>query len=69
LVLKELPVLIAPENEQEQICEIITTQENQLNATVSHNQKLHSLKTGLMQALLTGKASITALLEKEASML
>ena len=68
VVLKKLPVLIAPENEQEQISEIISTQENQLNKTVCHNQKLHSLKTALMQGLLTGKKRVTALLKKEVSM-
>ncbi len=51
--------------EQDSIVRVFDEQQTLIDRTQAHAAKLHSLKTGLMQDLLTGKVRVTPLLEKQ----
>ena len=61
-VLNALPALVIPSDEQDNIVAAISTQETYLNDLARNLGKLRSLKTALMQDLLTGKVSVAPLL-------
>ena len=61
-VLNALPALVIPSDEQDNIVAAISTQETHLNDLARNLGKLRSLKTALMQDLLTGKVSVAPLL-------
>ena len=64
-VLNALPALVIPRDEQGNIVAAISAQETYLNDLARNLGKLCSLKTALMQDLLTGKVSVTPLLAEE----
>jgi len=55
-------VAVPKREEQEQITSAFDGREHQIDLLRSHSSKLRSLKTGLMQDLLTGNRRVTALL-------
>lgn len=57
-ILSETPVFLPKTTEQIQISERIKSFENQLNQLNNRKNKLQSLKTGLMQDLLSGKVRV-----------
>jgi type I restriction enzyme, S subunit len=61
-IVKALLTVCPPEKEQEQIADRIDRLSGESNKTVATLKKLRSLKTGLMQGLLTGKKRVTPLL-------
>ena len=61
-VLNALPALVIPSDEQDNIVAAISAQETYLNDLARNLGKLRSLKTALMQDLLTGKVSVAPLL-------
>lgn len=63
--LKSFPIPLPNLQEQMNIVEIISQNENKTNLLHSRLSKLHSLKTALMQDLLTGNVRVTPLLEEE----
>ena len=64
-VLNALPALVIPSDEQDNIVAAISAQETYLNDLARNLGKLRSLKTALMQDLLTGKVSVAPLLTEE----
>lgn len=60
-VLNALPALVIPSDEQDNIVAAISAQETYLNDLARNLGKLRSLKTALMQDLLTGKVSVAPL--------
>lgn len=58
--IRALQILIPPKAERELIQDILNKHEENTAATKNHLAKLHSLKTGLMQDLLSGKVRVTA---------
>ncbi len=64
-VLNALPALVIPSDEQDNIVAAISAQETYLNDLARNLEKLRSLKTALMQDLLTGKVSVAPLLTEE----
>ena len=61
-VLNALPALVIPRDEQDNIVATISAQETYLNDLARNLGKLRSLKTALMQDLLTGRVSVAPLL-------
>jgi type I restriction enzyme, S subunit len=64
-LLNNLPILIPPPKEQERLLEILETNICFLMGQKTLHNKQFSIKTGLMQDLLTGKVRVTPLLEQE----
>ena len=62
--IRKLFVPITKPSEEARIAEILDTNSNRVSDLYSRLGKLHSLKTALMQDLLTGKKRVTSLLEK-----
>jgi type I restriction enzyme S subunit len=60
--MKKLLILVPGFDEQQRILKVITVQNKALQIELSHLLKFQSLKTGLMQDLLTGKVSVERLL-------
>ena len=60
--IKKLLVPVTKLTEQARITEILDTNTNRVNALYSRLEKLRSLKTALMQDLLTGEKRVTGLL-------
>ncbi len=56
--IRNLTILIPPKNEREIIQSIINQNESNILTTKTHLSKLQSLKTGLMQDLLSGKVRV-----------
>ena len=65
-MIKKLFVPVTKLTEQARITEILDTNTNRVNALYSRLEKLRSLKTALMQDLLTGKKRVTPMLEEAA---
>jgi type I restriction enzyme S subunit len=63
--LYSMPVAIPAPTEQAAITRILDEQQAFIERTRSHTDKLHSLKTGLMQDLLTGKVWVMPLLDAQ----
>ena len=61
-IIRKLGVVILGLNEQKRIIQMIAGSEAALLSSSTHLAKLRSLKTALMQDLLTGKKRVTALL-------
>ena len=61
-IIRKLRVVILGLNEQKRIIQMIAGSEAALLSSSTHLAKLRSLKTALMQDLLTGKKRVTALL-------
>ena len=59
---KNLKLPILPLPEQHRIAEILTAADNRIEKEKAYQNKLRSIKTALMQDLLTGKKRVTALL-------
>lgn len=57
--LRSLKMVIPPKGEQVEIANNFNAIENLINAYKLHLSKLHSIKTGLMQDLLSGKVRVT----------
>jgi len=64
-ILRELFVVLPPPPEQDEIVARSTSIERSLECGQGELKKLRSLKTALMQDLLTGKVRVTPLLEKQ----
>lgn len=64
-IIRKLRVVILGLNEQKRIIQMIAGSEAALLSSSTHLTKLRSLKTALMQDLLTGKKRVTPLLESE----
>jgi type I restriction enzyme S subunit len=64
-ILKELFVLLPQRPEQDEIVLRLTSAERALDDSQRELAKLSSLKTGLMQDLLTGKRRVTPFLAPE----
>ena len=62
-ILRQLFVLIPPENEQQEIVKRIELVEESIRNGEHELRKVKLLKTGLMQDLLTGRKRVTPLLE------
>lgn len=62
-ILRDLFVLVPPRTEQDHIVDTIRSVEIDLEGTKTNLAKLRSLKTALMQDLLTGEKRVTPLLE------
>ena len=60
---RRIPVANPPFDEQDRIVEILDTVSNTIKSEMVHYQKLHRLKTGLMQDLLTGRVLVEPLLD------
>ena len=66
LIVKSLLVFLPKKVEQEKIADFLDAVSHKLNVNIVTVEKLHALKTALMQDLLTGRKRVTALLhEKE----
>jgi type I restriction enzyme S subunit len=65
--IRELFVPITKPGEEARIAEILDTNSNRVNDLYSRLGKLRSLKTALMQDLLTGKKRVTAMLVEAAA--
>jgi len=63
--LKAFPIPLPDFNEQLEIESVLTRQTNTIKTAGIRLAKLHSLKTALMQDLLTGKKRVTSLLKTE----
>lgn len=63
---QKLPVLLPPVDEQRKICKISKSQDVQLEKETQNLAKLQSLKTGLMQDLLSGKVRVGQLIRETA---
>jgi type I restriction enzyme S subunit len=61
-VMNSIPIIFPKKTEQETIVSILAKSEKSIEGSTSSLRKLLSLKTGLMQELLTGKKRVTALL-------
>jgi type I restriction enzyme, S subunit len=59
---QNLPISLPPLEEQHRISSVILQEIEAISVQHSQLKKLYSLKTGLMQDLLTGKVRVTALL-------
>ena len=57
--LKNMPIEIAPLEEQKQIAKILSTVDQEIEKEVSHKEQFKSFKKGLMQVLLTGKIRVS----------
>jgi type I restriction enzyme S subunit len=68
-IVRSLLIRVPPEPEQIEVSKIIRSANDRIDSEVRRIDKLRSLKTALMQDLLTGKKRATALLKKEVSML
>ncbi|CDH44618.1 restriction endonuclease subunit S [Candidatus Contendibacter odensensis] len=64
--LRQMQLPIPPRHEQSRIGLVLTTLNKVDTGRVSYLTKLHSLKTALMQDLLTGKVRVTPLLSESA---
>jgi len=63
-IVKNIELIIPPYKEQLTISETLTNIDNNLDIEQKNLKKLHSIKQGLMQDLLTGKVRVTHLLNK-----
>ncbi|HXN51405.1 MAG TPA: restriction endonuclease subunit S [Candidatus Acidoferrum sp.] len=63
--LAAIPILVPKTREQQRIVHMMSQVEAALEREQNSLRKLRSLKTGLMQDLLTGRRRVTALLEQE----
>lgn len=63
--IEKLFVAKPPLDEQTQICEYYAAANRVLNEQMKELSKLHRLKTGLMQDLLSGRVSVAGLLQME----
>jgi len=68
-IVRSLLIRVPPEPEQIEVSKIVRSANDRIDSEVRRIDKLRSLKTALMQDLLTGKKRVTALLKKEVSML
>lgn len=62
--LKAFPIPLPPIQEQATVIEVLSASDSVLETETTRLSKLHRLKTGLMQDLLTGRVSVEELLEK-----
>jgi len=61
--LLSLPIALPKPDEQLRICKVLFNAQKNVEEHKSNLRKLHSIKTGLMQDLLSGEVSVTPLLE------
>jgi type I restriction enzyme, S subunit len=64
--LRELNILVPPPNEAQLIAKELNTANNVLSGEATNLKKLQSLKTGLMQDLLSGKVRVNHLIKETA---
>ncbi len=60
-----VPIAVPSKAEQAQIVKVLDETEFQITTNKTHRAKLHSLKTALMQDLLTGRKRVTNLLDRK----
>ncbi len=58
-VLRDLEIIVPPLAEQQKIAEILTTVDEKLDILLQKKESVQTLKTGLMQQLLTGALRVT----------
>ena len=63
---RRIPTAFAPSREQQQIGDVLDAQNHRLETELVHLTKLRTLKTGLMQDLLTGKVRVKVEKNEEA---
>jgi type I restriction enzyme S subunit len=57
-IINKYPVTLPPLNEQEEIAEVLTVMDDELEALTEQVSKLRMVKEGMMQDLLTGKVRL-----------
>jgi type I restriction enzyme S subunit len=56
--LRQTPIVVPPREEQDRIVEVLDQQFGRIDNERAYRSKLQSLKTGLMQDLLTGRVRV-----------